>query len=307
MSGGLRFRLLRIVTEAAPVHFGEYGLTLPLKVASALGTRPDAFLVAASLAIGVAVAAWLFARVRVSEGTFPRGAAWPVAILVGGVLFCAGYGMTVMTWEIGFHTTGSNNRTAIGAAIGTAWVFVGVAGWISTVPSTDRRRWAVFSVLISLLAGGMTLITGYVATFWVAAAREQEALVATLQERLPELPAGTTLLLDGICPFLGPAPVFVTSWDTRGMLRLTYRERTLRGDVLKPDSEWLPEGVRTVLFDDVIHLYPYGDDLIVFHAGTGASYPLVDAAAAERYVREVGVPGRVVCPPYTDGDGVEIY
>jgi hypothetical protein len=126
-------------------------------------------------------------------------------------------------------------------------------------------------------------------------------------ERFPTLPAGSTLLLDGLCPFAGPAPVFATGWDTTGMLRLTYGDRTLNGDVVKPNTEATPEGVRTLLFDDVINVYPYGDDLIVLHLGTGESTRLTSRDVARAYLEDASAATRVPCPPYTDGDGAPIF
>ncbi|HSJ12793.1 MAG TPA: hypothetical protein VK939_00165 [Longimicrobiales bacterium] len=307
IAGGLRYRALRVLTEGVPVHFGEYGLGLPVKVARALRDYPDALVITVSALIGLAVGAYLLLVVRPALVRFDRRVRWPAVMLAGAGLFAAGYGVALMTWEIGFHTTGANNRTAIGAAVGVSWVFAGAIGWLSSSLSRERLRWVAFAGLVALLAAGSTLLTSTVARFWIHAARRQDALIAGLRQQLPSLPAGSTLLLDGICPFEGPAPVFVTWWDTRGMLELTYQDWSLRGDVVRPNTEVLPAGIRTVLFDDVINLYPYGDQLIVFHAGTGMVVTLNSLDAARQYFEGISIPGRPTCQPYTDGDGVAIY
>jgi hypothetical protein len=306
LAGGLRYRALRVFTEAVPVHLGEYGIALPLKVGRALRDYPDAVAAAVSMLIGLLVGVYLYRVVRTAVGPFDR-AGWLAVSLLGGILFVAGYGVSLMTWEIGFHTTGANNRTAIGAAVGVSWIFTGAIGWLSSRLRAERHRWVAFSCLVALLTGSATLLTNTVAGFWVSAARQQDTLIAEIREQFSSLPSGGTLLLDGICPFEGPAPVFVTSWDMTGMLELTYRDWSLRGDVVRPNTEVLPEGVRTVLFDDVINLYPWGDDLIVFHAGTRTRATLSSLAAAQQYFQHISVPGRPACPPYTDGDGVTIY
>jgi hypothetical protein len=90
------------------------------------------------------------------------------------------------------------------------------------------------------------------------------------------------------------------------MLHLTYGDFTLKGDVVKPNTEATPAGLRTMLFDDVINVYPYGDDLIVFHLLTGEAVRLTSEEGARAYLEGVSAATRAPCPPYTDGDGVPI-
>jgi hypothetical protein len=306
LGGGLRFRALRILTEAAPVHFGDYGLGFPLYVGRVLRDYPDAVAIGVSVLIGLMVGGYLLFAVPRSR-PFDAGVRWPLVMLTGAVLFVAGYGVSLMTWEIGFHTTGANNRTAIGAAIGVGWVYVGTIGWLGRVVSSDRWRRLVFSALIAVVAAGSTLITSAVAAFWVDASRQQEVVMAGLLEHHTTLPPGSTILLDGLCSFRGPAPVFTTGWDTSGMLRLMYMDPSLLGDVVKPTTQLTEDGVRTIVFDDVINLYPYGDDLLAFHIPSGGTWTLTSHEVAREYLEGVSIPGRPTCPPYTDGDGVPIF
>jgi hypothetical protein len=294
------------VREAVPVHFGELGLALPWKVLRALREHPDAFVLVVGAAIGLATAVHL-ARVARPDALRAGRVGWPLLIAMGFVLFGVGYGVTLMTWEIGFHATGPNNRTANAAAIGVGWVFASVIGWICSRMPSERVRGVAFATLIGLLAAGCTILTGTIAGFWERASDRQDVVIRAVLERFPTLPAGSTLLLDGLCPFAGPAPVFATGWDTTGMLRLTYGDRTLNGDVVKPNTEATPEGVRTLLFDDVINVYPYGDDLIVLHLGTGESTRLTSRDVARAYLEDASAATRVPCPPYTDGDGAPIF
>jgi hypothetical protein len=307
ISGGYLYRLLRIAREAAPVHFGEYGLALPVRVGQVLRDYPDYGVLGVSLLVGLIVHTYFIRIVRPTAGPFPRPARWPVIMLLGSVLFAVGYGVSLTTWEIGFHTTGANNRTAVAAAIGVSFVFVGALGWISSWPRSDQARWAVFSVLTALLAASGTMVTNTVAGFWVRAARQQQTVIYSIRQQLPNLAPGSTLLIDGLCPFVGPAPVFATGWDVSGMLQLSYGERSLRGDVVKPNTEVTPTGVLTTLFDDVISLYPYRDGLIVYHLTTEEVFRLNSLEAARRYFEDVSLPSRPACPPYTDGDGTPVF
>lgn len=307
VAGGYLLRALRIVREGVPVHFGEYGLALPVRVGQVLRDYPDPLAIGVSLLIGAIAGAYLLLAVRQPGVSLERGRGWSLVILVGGILFVAGYGVSLTTWEIGFHMTGPNNRTANGAAIGVAWVFVGVIGWIGTLPSSERARWLTFASLVALLSASGSLVTSAVAGFWEAAARQQQVHIAAIRQQLPTLPPGATLLLDGICPFVGPAPVLATDWDMTGMLRLAYPDQSLSGDVVKPNTQVTGEGVRTQLFDDWVNVHPYGERLMVFHAVTGDVVTLDGEDAARRYFADISVPSRPACPPYTDGDGVEVF
>lgn len=306
ISGGYRLRALRIVREAIPVHFGEYGVALPSNVARVL-RDPDALILATSVLVGLVVGSYLLRGVRRGEAAFPGRAVWVAVIIAGAALYVAGNAVALTTWEVGFHATGPNNRTAIGAAIGVATAFVGILGWLSAWLPADRARWMGFASLAAVLAAGSTLVTDTVAAFWVRAARRQDAVIAAVRQRFPELPPRTAVLLDGFCPYEGPAPVFATGWDVTGMLQLEYGERSLRGDVVKPNTEATADGIRTTLFDDVINIYPYGDRLVVYHVRGGRVVPIPDAGAARRYLDDVAEPERAPCRPWTDGDGIPVF
>jgi hypothetical protein len=307
VSGGYLPRAARIVREAVPVHFGEYGLALPLRVRDVLRDYPNAMVLVVSVVVGLVVLVYLIRAFRGASGSFPGHRTWLAVIIAGGVLFVAGYGVALMTYEVGFHVTGTNNRTAIGAAIGVAWAFCGVLGLLSSLLRSERMRWRAFSALVALLAAAGTLLTGTVAEFWVRAADRQREVISQLREQFPSLPEDATVLLDGLCPFEGPAVVFATSWDVTGMLQLEYGQRSLRGDVIKPNTELTPDGVRTMLFDDVINVYPFGERLIAYHLPTSRAFTLASSEAARSYVAGVSVAGRPTCPPSTDGDGVPVF
>ena len=305
ISGGYLLRVLRIGREGAPVHFGELGVALPVRLVQALRDYPNADVLAVGVLIGVCVAARL-ARVVPAELDVGGTARAAALVALGGVLFGLGYGVAFTTWEIGFHATGANNRTAIAAAIGVAFVFVGIIEAVARF-APARARGTALIALVSLLCASASIVTGTVAEQWVRAARAQDALVDVIRARVPDLAPGSTLLVDGLCPYVGPAPVFATSWDMSGMLQLVYEEADLRGDVLKPNSVVTPAGVRTMLFDDVINVYPFEHDLFVLHARTGEVAALPTEAAAHAWFDTAGIDAHAPCPAWTDGDGSEVF
>lgn len=305
IAGGYLLRVLRIVREGAPVHFGELGVALPVRVVQALRDDPSAYVLTVGVLIGACVVAWLL-RVVPANADIAGTARGAALVVLGGLLFGLGYGVAFTTWEIGFHATGANNRTAIAAAIGVAFVFVGVIVAATRLLPVRARRTALIAVVACLCASA-SIVTGTIAEQWVRAASAQDALVDEIRTRFPDLAPGSTLLVDGLCPYVGPAPVFATSWDMTGMLQLVYDAADVRGDVLKPNSEITPGGVRTMLFDDVINVYPFEDDLFVLHARTGQIAALASEEAARTWFDTAGVDAHAACPAWTDGDGSEVF
>jgi hypothetical protein len=306
MGGGLRFRVLRIFTEGGPVHFGELGAELPLRVYTVLRHHADAAGIIVSLLIGVVTFLYLYRAWRANDAVLNRVRIWLIVAAAGFIVYAAGYGVSLTTWEIGFHATGANNRTAVGAAIGTALVFTGVAGVIAALLPGRVQR-ASFGLLIAFIAASGVLILDTVGGLWAAASVRQNEIIDNVRLRYRTLPDSAVVLLDGLCPYVGPAPVFATDWDVKGMLRIQYGERHVDGDVILPNTEVLAEGIRTTLFDDWIKTYPYGERLFVLHVGSGKSAVLVNEAAARNWFQTVSRPGRPPCPSWTHGDGVDVF
>ena len=57
-------------------------------------------------------------------------------------------------------------------------------------------------------------------------------------------PTGSSVLLTGYCPWIGPGIVFETDWDVTGVIGLLYRDRSLNGNVLRPWMVAEKDGLR---------------------------------------------------------------
>jgi hypothetical protein len=291
--------------EAISVHFGTYGIGLPLIVLQALRDHFDGAALLLSFLVGAATATYLHrAQLESGSGLLPRRT-WALFAAVGVGLFAAGYAAVLLTTEIGFHATGTNNRTAGAAAVGTAVTFVAVSGWLCTWLPSDRARRIGTAVAFALVVGAGTLVTNVIASHWRAASGEQERVISSLLDALPAPSSGATILLDGFCPYVGPGIVFETNWDVSGMLRLYYRDDSLRGDVLTRSSQATEQGLRTILYDDVINIYPYDDELYVVRPLQALLTTLSSRTAAEAYL-EASAAGRD-CPEGAAGFGVPIF
>jgi hypothetical protein len=134
---------------------------------------------------------------------------------------------------------------------------------------------------VAVLCAAGVVITNGLAAYWVESRHAQEAVLADLDETLPALPSGSTVLLHGVCPYLGPAVVFESRWDFAGMLQVHHRDRSIRGDVTSGDIVVGLQAVRTRIYG-VEGLYPYGEALSLYDRRAGTIEALKDQATARR-------------------------
>ncbi len=212
-----------------------------------------------------------------------RLALWGLAVTVlRQVIFLA-------TNDVSLSATGVGNRYAIAWAGGIALIVVGlVAG--SSARARPLIEAPVFAALMALFITGGFVISARLIFPWVAAYREEQRVLGIIRQSFPTLPEGTTLLLDGECPFNGPAVVFSSPWDLGGALWLLYRDSTVRVEVVTPWFKVAAHGIR-------VHnaLYSY-NGLIIFDMRWRASHAVVDQAAAEAYFARFNPDGSSGCP-----------
>jgi hypothetical protein len=114
------------------------------------------------------------------------------------------------------------------------------------------------------------------------------------------------LIVDGVCPYVGPAVVFESSWDLAGALITFYADRTLAADIVTPNMTVGKNGLRTVLYESLERDYPYGN-LLIYHYGRKEVYPLPDAEAARRYFDAFNPDRSGGCPRGHEGRGVPVF
>lgn len=126
----------------------------------------------------------------------------------------------------------------------------------------------------------MIVISG-LGSFWVQSWQAQKDVLAELNTAFPTLPAGSTVLLEGVCPYIGPAMVFESSWDLRGALRVHHHDRSLEADVTSGNISVEPRGVVTRIYQ-VEAVHPYGGQLYLYDRDTGTATVLRDESVARR-------------------------
>jgi hypothetical protein len=278
-----------VVTEAFRVNYGTYGLALPFVVWQALQLSGNWTILIAAAMVGVIVSSYLAYVTRQGDNTTPGNATWDVCMIVGLVVFGLGYSLFLATGRIAFSSAGLDNRVAIAAAAGVALSLVGVVGRLSVLFGSRRSARRMFCFMIATLCACGFIIINTIATFWITAHRQQQIIVADIQKRFPTL-AATTLILDGVCPDIGPAVVFKSHYDLSGALTMIYRDPTLRADVVTPYFRIEEEGISLRR-----RFYPFEENLLIYNFRRKTSYTITDGQAAQRYLQTVD--GGYRCPP----------
>ncbi len=138
-------------------------------------------------------------------------------------------------------------------------------------------------------------------------AYEQErSLLAAIRRDVPSLASGSMVLVDGICPYRGPAVVFESYWDLKGALALVYDDPSLRAYVVTPRLEAREDAVRTEIYGSIEMHYPYGENVLLYDVATGRTRALESAEDARRQLRRSAFePGRD-CPAGREAYGESV-
>ncbi len=285
------------------VTFLEQGLRLPVNLATLLRDHWRLEVVLIALTSFAAILSYLIALKR---NCFKDPRIWKTAALggLGMLIFIGGYAVFANTFRIGFSPTGIENRVAMAAGVGIA--IIALSFVLLTEGLLPRRlSRLVVPLLISIGCSVGILINGTLGVLWTEAAQVQRTLLAQLRSHVPELSGPTTLLLDGLCPFVGPGPVFESSWDLKGALQILYSNPALSADVIKPNIHIGDTAITTTLYDTLVSHYPYGP-LLVYNARQEKVWLLEDHQSALDYFARFD-PAKSADCTFEDGGGVSVY
>jgi len=204
----------------------------------------------------------------------------------------------LFTDEIMFSPTGIANRVSVAAAMGVAMIIVGLLAYLAAHLASP-----VFPAVVAAVAFVGIVQTTRTAAYWTRGAQLQEALLADARGDLHALPAGSTVIFDGICPYQGPAVVLEEGWAASAALSHTLG-RQVNADTVSDRMRLTPRGVATSIYN-FNFFYPFGPGLFVYEPRGRRLVPLPDIQSAVRYFRS---PGRrpMRCPRGYVGQGVLI-
>lgn len=251
------------------------------------------------LACALIAAALVAAAMSRCDWHVKSGTAWR-ALGIGLGASLAGYGIFVLTGATSFTTSGIGNRTAVASAMGVALAAsAGLVLATRLAPSWARR--GLGSGLFALVAFVMTLATARIAEHWAGAYAKQQAILASARQDLDWLPAGSTILLDGVCPYDGPAIVFETDWDVSGALSLALG-RPLAGTIITGTTRFGRKGVLAPIYA-IPNLYRYGPTTYAYNPYTRSIVGLAEWRQAQAFLARRRPPR---CPVGYEGHGVPI-
>jgi hypothetical protein len=298
--GGLAHHTAYVVSGAMKVNFGTYGIGLPYVLWWIVDHRFSWGVLGASALVAILTFLYLTRGTRNLElAPLRAGLRWPVwlELAAAGVLLIGlGYAQFVVTGEIYFTSVGIDNRVNVVAALGVAVLAIGLLLRATAFARPERRR-AVFSVVVAALAGAGVFVTNTIAGYWGSAYSRQKDVMERLQVALPRDPANTTVLLDRLCPEIGPGIIFLGHYDLAGALSTAYRNTTISADVMTQDIEAAPSAlvIRTTWLGVTdTRSYPYRERLVVYDWRRASVTRLPDVGAARAYLAERP---RIMCPP----------
>jgi hypothetical protein len=289
------------------VHFVDFGIHLPYLFYCAVGLNPqwENYVLAGILALGVA----LYAKGACDSDKDQMRVSDSFKLISCGILvFAAGNAIFLVTprvLEFGFAVTGAVNRVNIAASVGVAIIVTGVIRLGASAIPRDRVRSTVESSLVALVCMAGLLINNSVASLWSRAYGRQLEVLADMVAHISSIPHGTTVILDGVCPYIGPGVVFECFWDIGPALQILRHDWTLQADVVSSRMEVGERGLATTIYR-VTKYYPYSNNLIIYNFESKRTERLTDAKTARRYFQTRSMTLLHDCSPGRVGYGVSI-
>jgi hypothetical protein len=293
---GFLHHIAYLVSGSIKLNLGSYFLAVPYVLWWIVRHRLGAAEISAAAAAGLLAFGYIWWIGRRDRRALAGGRHWRDSAGVGLVAVVLGYAIFLTNQQVLFRSAGIDNRVNAAAALGVAALLVGGTGWLAA-RLTQEWRLVFFSAITSCIVAIGVLIIGSLSSFWTMAAKEQQAIMSSIQRTTPSLPSSSTVVLDGVCPEVGPAVVFADQWDFRGALRLAYQDPSLVADTA---TEALRAGGRQLELDMTFlgrrstRTHEYGPRLFVYDFPRRTMYVLRDRNDAVRYVSSRRV---IDCPP----------
>lgn len=296
---GLNFK------EALRVNYDTYGINLPLTAIKLLRVHtPDWTVWALSALLALTIFTYLNYCESQQEAPLFTSGRMIRTISFGLLVFVVGYGIFFVSTDIQITAAGIGNRVSIAATIGVAIFLVGFIGVVCLIVPFPIWRRRLFCGLVTLLCAASFLVIQTLASFWVESYRKQKEVLTDIRGQFPHLSA-TTLVLDGVCPYTGPAIVFESDWDLAGALKVLYRDRTLQAFVVTSNLRIKEDGLYPSIYGMETR-YPY-QNMWIYNFGRKRTYYLPNAGGARSYFQSLNPDFRGGCPGGIEGVGVPVF
>lgn len=201
-------------------------------------------------------------------------------LLLGLATFLLGNATFLVVPAVAFTSTGLDNRVHVAAAIGVAFIFAALLGLLAAA-APHRYRPLAFAASVALISAAALVRIAQIENYWAEAPALQQRVLAAARADLQPVPSNSTIILDGVCPYHGPAVIFEADWDIGGALTLAVG-RPLRGDAVSTRMSVTARGLRTSIYKQP-SFYPFGPDLYVYNPVKHQLARLDNLAAASSY------------------------
>jgi hypothetical protein len=288
------------VVKAFVYSYGYHVLELPYTAWHALRDFSDPAIVIVTGFIGILIFVRLYTSWdRPSAVAITSRTKMLIYLGCGIAIFILGYSLVP-------HNpvkNGFNNRAAIAGTLGVAASIVGPLGILTSLAPGIWQK-VLFCAVVGFIGMAGALTIDVLAKFWVQSYRLQSEYLSDIRSHISAIPAGATLIMDGICPYSGPAPIFEAPWDLSSALSVLYGHADIKANIV---TRWLrvEQSGLIIPFCCGEITYPF-QNLFVYHFGRKVSYPLPDAPAAQKYFDNVSTDRGSRCPADFYGNGVDV-
>ncbi len=249
---------LHTFAASAFIGFVDYGIALPL---SAWHLFADWWAIPVAICISaIAYIAVSNSATKCSISSF-SSRTW---LYTGVMITVLGYAVFLTNRQMTVSLSGAGNRAAHLAVVGFAFVWVGAFLWSVKKLPLRRARRPVFALLVAVFCGLSSVVNAGIARHWQHAASAQTRVLSEIKRALPKPQRAQIILLGGICPYRGHAPMLTGDRDVTGALRVLYGDETLAGDVLSRTSVRLGERGLAIASESGSRLYLYSPRLIAY-------------------------------------------
>ncbi|HVZ67507.1 MAG TPA: glycosyltransferase [Patescibacteria group bacterium] len=305
LTGGIDINyILHVLGSAIHVNYGSWFINLPYIWGEIISAHTDPILLALTGIMYVFIFYHLYSLASDPDFKFPTISAMKTLTLSSFVIFFLGYAIFFTNNQVGFSPTGVENRVAIAAAIGVAMTFVGLSGWLSKIFLPEKAAKVMFCIILSLICAGSFLTVNTIASFWADAGSKSTKVLADIHKEFPTVNNKSTILLDGVCPYVGPAPVFEADWDLKGALE-TYYLKPLNADIVTPRLKVKDNSITTTIYTFTTS-YPY-KNMYIYNYKTKQIFKINDADDAHAYFNTYNNDLNNGCPNAEAGKGVAIF
>jgi len=221
-----------------------------------------------------------FAKLNTSATPASRWSCAPAFVLAGFAVFWLGYAIFFLNRMVHFAPVSTGNRMATPASIGVAMVLVGAAKLFADTLGGPYRR-QLFGAIVGVAIGVGCIHANLVASRWASAWSTEATVLDRATIDLAALPDNATIILDGVCPYDGPAIVFEAPWDWSSAVSIKLG-KTVNGDVAIPSLQVTDAGMTTQIYD-IKNTYAYGSGLYVYRPDARRVIAIPTLQAAQTY------------------------